>query len=459
MKTIFLTVYDGDTEKVILRSGVLEQMRYAGHRIILLVRGSDRLDYYRREFGSEQVIVELLPPAMTRGEMLWYHLGWNTLPTRASYLRRRMKYQKHRNAFRYALESFAGFMGNFRVWREFLRLVYRLFPDPYCASYFERYRPDLVFTPNMFSAEDMRMLRAARRRSIPTVATAKSWDVLTTKAFTRVKADRLLVFNDFNREEAEALGDYPPERVIVTGFPQFDVYARDDWKESRESFCKRLGLDPARRILLMAVPGDWKTPYTKEILRELDVRIETDRFSRPIQVLARLHPKYSDSSEQESYRHIVMDRPGTHLSEERDVSIDMGIAGSYQWTFTDRDIAHLANSIYHSELVINTESTLTLDGAALGKPTILIAYDGTHQLPYWDSVARVYEREHYRHVTETGAAPLVHNDDELTEAIDRFLVDPQNLSGERTKLAERLLYRTDGKSAERTAAAVLAMLP
>lgn len=458
MKTIFLTVYDGDTEKVILRSGVFDALKASGHRIVLLVRVPDRLMYYKQAFEKDTVIVEQLPTAMTKLEMLWYHLGWNTLPTRAAFIRRYTKYRKHKNVLRYALESVCGFLGNFKLWREFLRTVYALSPDNYCKEYFEKYQPDLVFTPNMFSAEDLRMMRAAKRRGIPTVATAKSWDVLTTKAFTRVKADRLLVFNEINKEEAIRIGDYTSSRVTVTGFPQFDVYARDEWRETREAFCKRLGLNPERRIVLMAVPGDWKTPYTKEILTELDRRIDANAFVKPLQILARLHPKYMDSSEGEQYRHIVMDRPGTHFNTEKEFSIDMGVANVFQWTFADKDIYHLANSIYHSDLIINTESTLTLDGAALDKPSILIAYDGTHTLPYWDSVARVYEREHYHNVVTTGAVPLVKSDDELQKEINAFLSDGDYLRKEREALKARLLYKSDGQSAKRTADAVLSFL-
>ena len=105
------------------------------------------------------------------------------------------------------------------------------------------------------------------------MATAKSWDVLTTKAFTRVRADRLLVFNEVNREEAIHLGDYSPERVIVTGFPQFDLYTHNEWKDSRTEFCARLGLDASKKILLFAIPGNWKTPNTKDILAFLDEAI------------------------------------------------------------------------------------------------------------------------------------------------------------------------------------------
>ena len=91
----------------------------------------------------------------------------------------------------------------------------------------------------------------------------------------------------------------------------------------------------------------------------------------------------------------------------------MGIANTYAWTFTDKDLVRLANSLKHSDVVINTESTLSLDASANDTPVILIGYDGDRQVPYWDSVERIYEREHYSHVVETHAAPLVKSHDEL----------------------------------------------
>lgn len=458
-KTIFITVYDGDTEKVVLRSGVLERISAAGHFVVLLIRGSSRLEYYRESFGGPSISVELLPPATTTGEIIWHYVSWNTPPTHAAYLRRRLNWQKRRQTLLYLFESLVWTLGHFRLWRETLRLLYRLTPDAYAAELFDRYKPHLVFAPNMFSPEDCRILRAAVRRGIPTATTAKSWDVLTTKAFTRVKADLLLVFNECNKAEAIALGDYRPDAVVVTGFPQFDVYARKEGIVSREDFCRSIGANPAKRIVLMAVPGDWKTPHTKEIMRELSRRIDLGRFHKSIQILARFHPKYPDSSEKTPLPHFIYDRPGTLFSDKREFSVDMGVRDTFAWTFTDKDIAHLANSIWHADVIINTESTLTLDAAANGRPSILIGYDGDTVLPYWDSVERVYEREHYQQVLSTGAAPLVKSHDELEATINRFLDDPTYLAKERGVLVSKLLFSTDGRAAGRVADSVLQLLP
>lgn len=457
MKTIFISVYDGDTEKNVLRTGTFEYLKKAGHRLVLIVNGESRIQYYRDGFGSEEVLIEAHPHAISLAERWWYFIGWNSLPTRAAQLRRHMWRAKGWPLWRFMVGSVFGFMGRIRAWREFLRFVYRSVPDSYCADLFKKYKPDLVFTPNMFSPEDFRLLRQAKRHGVKTITTAKSWDVLTTKAFTRVRADRLLVFNEVNREEAIKLGDYKAEQILITGFPQFDVYKQENIFVPREQFIRGIGGDPAKRMILIAVPGDWKTPYTQDIMIELDKRIEEGRFG-PLQVLARFHPKYPDASEKLKLKHFIFDRPGTHLSSKMQFSVDMGVGNTYAWTFTDKDIVRLANSLKHSDIVINTESTLTLDATANGTPVILICYDGDHMVSYWNSVSRVYEREHFRNVIKEHAAPLVKSHDELESAIKKFLENPEYLRKEREDLKRTMLYKVDGKSAERVASAVLELL-
>lgn len=458
MKTIFLSIFDGDTERVILRTQVFETIKASGHRIVLLVRGKDRIDHYKKEFENEQVSVELLPPAGSRSETLWYYIGWNSIPTHAVAVRRVREYWNQKQYGLYVLGFIAWSLGHLKVWRELLRTLYGYFGEDYAEELFTRYQPDLLFAANMFSPEDSLLLRMAKKRKVKTITIAKSWDVLTTKAFTRVKADTIIVYHQFNREEAIAIGDYRPDQVVVTGFPQFDIYTDQSIIRSREEFCKNAGLDPQSRFVLYGLPGDWKSPDTRAILTKLDTRIAAGAFVKPLQILARFHPKYRDSSEGLSSPYIVFDRPGMYFSKKGEFGIDASVAQTNQWTFRDEDIVHLANSLYHSDVVINVDSTLTLDAAAYNKPSILIGFDGDRTLPYKRSIAYIYERDHYRHVLDTKSAPLVKSYEALEKAINTFLNDPTYLQTELQQLKKELLFKVDGQSGRRMGEAVLHML-
>jgi CDP-glycerol glycerophosphotransferase (TagB/SpsB family) len=311
----------------------------------------------------------------------------------------------------------------------------------------------------MFSPEDCRLLKAAKKRGIPTIATAKSWDVLTNKAFTRVRADRLLVFNDFNKQEAIALGDYEEACVTVTGFPQFDVYANEAVFLSRDAYAATVGIPADKLIILFAVPGDWKFAYTDEVIKHIDDAIESGALPHAAHILARVHPKYPTKVEARTdYRHVMVERPGTYFSQRAERSIDTSSSGTLAWTFTDADIRHLANSIYHAAVTVNIESTMTLDAIALDKPVVLVGYDGDRSLLPDRSIAENYTRTHYQRIMDTGAARLARSKEDLIAFLGAYLKDPTLDSEKRDVLKERLLYKVDGNSARRIADALLHML-
>lgn len=455
MKTIFLTIFDGDTEKNILRSDIFPLLKKAGLRIIVLANRKF-VDYYRQNFADSQVIVEPLPGAHSFSERIYYWLGWNSIPSFTIFLRRKKRYLKHKNFIRYIVENIIGFLGNFRFWRNFLRWTYSCIPDDYCRELFDKYKPDLLFAPSMFSREDGRLLRLAKKLKIKTVTTVKSWDVLTSKAFTKVLADKILVFNEYNKEEAIKIGDYRPEQVEIMGFPQFDIYTRKNIILPREEFFKKIGADPKKRLILYASPGSWKNPYDHEVLLGLYNAIGDGKIRKPIQILVRFHPKYSSSSEYLKHLpNFILDRPGIFLSKGTYHPLIGTADKAYHWTFKDKDIIHLANSLYHSDIIINTESTIALDSANFDKPIIFIGYDGFQKLDYLHSIMRRYDLEHYSNVIKTKGVRLARTEGELIKYINDYLENPELDKEGRELLREKLLYKCDGKSGERVVKAIL----
>lgn len=463
MKTVFVSIYGGDIEKIYLRSGVIREIVDAGHRVVLLIRvkkdDEDKLKYYRDNYGGPNVVVEPLPPATTAAELYWYHFSWNSIPSYSSYVKRKDLYLKHRKTFRYLLELCAWYLGHLRPWRTFVRFVYLRLPDDYAKDLFETYKPDLLFAPNMFSPEDCRLLRVAKKRGIRTVTTMKSWDVPTTRGFTRVMADRILVFNRINFDETVAIGDYRPDRVRIMGFPQFDVYAKPETYLPREEFFARIHADPAKKLILFAIPGDFKHPFINDILIGLDRAITDGRIREPVQVLARFHPKYPSPAEAlKDLRNFIMDRPGTYFTKKLEMSTDAPMAATYQWTFTDNDLIHLANSLKHADVTMNVESTMTLDAASIDRPVIMIGFDGDKKLDYWHSITRNYDREHFQAVLKSRGVRLAKSMDELIADINAYLEDPKLDAAERQTLRDAVIYKTDGQSAHRAAQFILEML-
>lgn len=466
MKTIFFSIYDGDQEKIFLRSDFLGHLKRDDVRIILLVRSGEKngekIEYYKKEFGGANFIVEPIPAiAMNRraSELYWYHICWNSIPSFTTRLKRHDLFLKHKNFARYALESIVGILGYCKSWRSLLRWIYMRVPDDYCKNLFEQYKPDILFAPSMFSPEDNRLLRMAKRMGVKTVTCMKSWDVPTTRGFSRVKADRILVFNEINKKETMDLADYEEDRVRIIGFPQFDVYKRSEIFVTREEFFKKIGADLDKKLVLFAIPGDFKHEFINDIVQGLDKAIEDKKIVHPVQVLARFHPKYPSPAERlKTLKNYILDRPGKYFSASLEMGTDAPLSKTFQWTFTTEDIVHLANSLRHCDVMINVESTMTLDATMLDKPTIMIAYDGNRQLDYWHSVRRNYDREHFRAVLASGGSCLARSEEELIMHINEYLEHPEKDAEGRERMRKTVLFSTDGKSGKRAAEYVLEVL-
>jgi hypothetical protein len=453
MKTIFVSIYDGDTEKNILESKVLPTLVASGARIVVLARGGMGKKYER--YASDQVIIVELPPAGCFSERLFYWLGWNAIPTHSIAMRRYETYLRNRKWSRLALGRAVGFFGHFRWFRNLLRFIYGAIPDDYAHNLFERYKPDILFAPNMFGYEDGRLLRAAKRLRVSTVTTSKSWDVLTNKAFTRVIADRILVQNASIRDAAIKHGEYKPSQVAVVGFVQFDYVADPSILMPRAEFFAQIGADPKKKLILYATSGDWKNPFDDEVVEGIHEALASGAIHEPAQILARFHPKYPSTIEKLDLPLLIKDRPGT-VADAPVASLDGMTATVYDFSFTTKDVAHLANSIYHSDVTINTTSTMTLDAVAFDKPVVLICHDGKDRtLPYWKSMRRMFDEDHYQEIMRVACAKKTCTLNETIAAIDAYLTNPKEDAQGREELRRAFLGALDGRAGERMGLAVL----
>ena len=135
-------------------------------------------------------------------------------------------------------------------------------------------------------------IKSARALGIPSGLGVASWDNLTTKGAVRVSPDRVFVWNAAQIEEAVSLHGVPRERVVMTGAQIFDHWF--SWKPSRtrEEFCRTLGLDPDRPIILYLGSSFFIAPNEAEFgIRWLTaLRAGADEQVAGANILIRPHP-------------------------------------------------------------------------------------------------------------------------------------------------------------------------
>ena len=244
-----------------------------------------------------------------------------------------------------------------RHWRavaRLLRLAEAAIPSERLFELFIKYeRPDVVLiTPLVdYGSYQTDYVKSANRLGVPVVFVPFSWDNLTNRGMIRVEPDRVLVWNDLQKNEAVELHGMPADRVIVTGAPRFDAFFAMSPSTSRDEFCGHNGLDPASPFLLYVCSSEFVAPrevdFVKRWIRE--IRSATDPAVRSCGVLVRPHPAHA-----KQWRHETLsDYPHVRLwSEKETMNADQG----------------LYDSLHHSAAVVGLNTSAMIEAGILGKP-------------------------------------------------------------------------------------------
>jgi hypothetical protein len=176
-----------------------------------------------------------------------------------------------------------------------LRAIERVIPTVAEVDRFlAKEAPDLVVvTPLVdFGSGQVDYIKSAQRLGLRTAAWIASWDNLTNKGLLRVRPDRLFVWNEAQRHEAETFHDIPADRVVVTGAQIFDHWFGRQPRRSREAFCAHVGLDPTRDFILYLGSSAQIAPdevgFAASWVRLL--RSSSSSALREVSILFRPHP-------------------------------------------------------------------------------------------------------------------------------------------------------------------------
>ena len=116
---------------------------------------------------------------------------------------------------------------------------------------------------------------------------------------------------------------------------------------------------------------------------------------------------------------------------------------------------HLANTLKHSDVIVNVASTIAIEAAIMDTPVVNIAFDGHDEKPFLDSARRFYQYTHYKPLVDIGAVRVAPSPAALVEDVAAYLADPARDRAGRERAASELCFRVDGRAAERVASFVL----
>lgn len=287
---------------------------------------------------------------------------------------------------------------------------------------------------------------AARANKIPVIAAVFTWDSPSTKPFLLCDFDGLLVWSPGMKEDMQNyLRAGKPERIHVVGAPHLDYLKKPEYQLSREEFCRPLGLDPARKIVVYSTSSPSSVPHEPELLCRFHAILE--RMPGAPQMLVRLHPKdmmkrYVDTKRKLEGTGVAWTVSGEPKREEGD-----------QWCPDRDDIVRSVNTLRHGDVNVHHNfSTMILEFASQDKPVICIAYDheGSSKL------ARFYQTyEHLRPIISSEAVRLSYSTEETERLLKRALESPHLDRVARSRLVQIQLGPFDGDSGTRACEAIV----
>ena len=452
MNTIFITCFNGFISRNILSTDAFAILKAGGppaHNVgearfarkadddirIVIFAPEKRAPTLREEYGDANVLVEGIEISSKTIEKPLERFMWvvatNLLRTRTRWVQRRVKLARDGNVADYLLSVAISFLGRFGILRRAYRFVENLVvPGAEFEKFFDTHRPDLLFAADVYTPQDVKLMRCARRRGVPVVGMVRSWDNVTSKTLLSHIPDYMVVNSECVKEEVIRYGGMPSKRIFITGVPHYDRYVSPE-RVSRERFMKERGLDPNKKMILFATPGDHyleNNPITPLVLESL-YNIDANIFVR-LPLVGR-----EDLGDYLPPKNAVFDDPGNYQNFT-------------QVHVTRNADRHLADCLNASDIVITWASTMILDAAVFDKPIILVDFDATPR-PYHRSIARYYDYAHHQFILKSGGVRLVKSPEELKYWTEQYLVEPSLDKEERKGIVKEYCGEMDGNAGKR----------
>lgn len=275
-------------------------------------------------------------------------------------------------------------------------------------------------------------LIAARRLKIPIVAHVASWDHTVGKGVIAPFCDAYIVQNETMQEDLDRYHGIGPERVVVTGWPQTDIYDRRRSREDFDVLVRSFGLDPSLPLVVVMGNTPTNAPYEDRFVERFVGWWQADGRGR-MSLLFRPHPR--DRTWQERFAS-ALEAEGVYVQEA---------------SFTDFEV--LATIMQHSACVVANAGTILLEAIVNDRPAVCVLYD--EGAPPGESWAlKNVIGEHYKELAGSGAFYSAERFEDVVSGVERALAQPGELAEERQRVAFEVVGEVDGRAAERVVDAI-----
>jgi hypothetical protein len=180
--------------------------------------------------------------------------------------------------------------------------------------------------------------------------------------------------------------------------------------------------------------------------------VHEDALREPCQLLIRLHPNHFMpgslyEGEARQVRELIKDMPHVHIVEPVPLGGELGY-------YSGEDMPEKASMMAYADVFLTVYSTMVVETAIHDRPIISVCIDvpGGWNTPgkFSLSLAEIGEWPTHQRFRAAGAGRVTFNQQELKEALNFYLEDPQADGEQRRKFIQEECTFTDGSAGKRT---------
>lgn len=296
----------------------------------------------------------------------------------------------------------------------------------------QKIQPHYILNLHQRAVISAPIINVAKQLSIPTGTVIFSWDNIP-KARLVSKYDHYFVWSDLMKNELHLL--YPEissNQVFVTGTPQFEFYFKPHFLKSKADFFAKFGLDLHKKTICFS-SNDTSSPYEQHYFEDLcEELMKIEEIERP-QVLFRKCPVDKTNrfdAVLQKYKELI-------ISIEPDWRMPNG-DNSFVYIYPSYDDYELlANTVLHSDVVVNLGSTMAHDFAVFNKPCLYLNYDPVANSTF--KVNEVYQFQHFRSMNDLDAVGWINSKSDFIPKIQTALSNPDSIGKDRLQWMQRIV--------------------
>lgn len=303
-----------------------------------------------------------------------------------------------------------------------------------------------LFTVTPFLPEVDLIARIFKNQNIPIIASIHSFDNVTKRGWQSVIFDHYIVWNKYNKAELQRIHQSlrTKDMITVAGAPQFDFHYNPAFAWSKQEWLQKKGLPHDKKVILFSGGPVALLPDEPQYLKALKEAFEGGQLPQDSVVLFRCHPL----DKVERWKEYVGDSPYIFYDSAPNGATKL----DYVNVLKD-DIMNLMSTLMHTEVHINTVSTMCVDGSAFNKPQIGPYYDEMHPETQ-DLFRQMYFQEHYLPIMKSKVLHLANTRTEFIELVKHLVNNPAASTANARKCVEEIITYSDGRSTTRAVGAI-----